>query len=184
MIKRIIVIAFFTGMGQLFSVFALKFISQHGTAEELKSIAEIDSLVLLIMNIIALGLQSAAMRDLALTENWKQKYYDTQSARIMLGFLLAILATMAFVNKYYLLFLCAPILAWSGDYALYARNRAIEGAVISFIRLLVPFSVILAPASGSPSSLVIFPFIVCAKSKAFSASPDCVITTRLSFTLR
>jgi len=156
MIKRIIVIAFFTGMGQLFSVFALKYISQHGSADELKSIAEIDSLVLLIMNIIALGLQSAAMRDLALADSWKEKYTNIQSARITLGFLLTILATMAFINKYYLLFLCAPIFAWSGDYALYARNHAITGAIISFIRLLIPFSVIIVLVKFQSATIPIF----------------------------
>jgi len=48
MLKRIIVIAFFTGMGQLFSVFALKYISQHGSADELKAIAEIDTEIMQI----------------------------------------------------------------------------------------------------------------------------------------
>jgi hypothetical protein len=156
MLKRIIVIAFFTGMGQLFSVFALKFVSQHGSPDELKSIAQIDSLILFIMNVIALGLQSAAMRDLALTDDWKKKYTDIQSARITLGFLLMILAGLAFINKYYLLFLFAPIFAWSGDYALYARNRAVAGSIISFVRLLIPFSVIVILVNYQPQSIPAF----------------------------
>lgn len=140
MLKRIFTIAIITGAGQLFVIFALKYISQNSSPEQVKAIGQIDSLVLFIMNVIALGLQSAAIRDLALTKDWQEKYRQTQSARITMGFLLTVVAILAFINPYYIIFLAAPIFGWSGDYALYARGYPIAGAVVAFTRLLIPFS--------------------------------------------
>jgi hypothetical protein len=153
MLKRIAIVAFFTGSGQLLSVFVLKFLSQHSEISQLRAIAEIDSLVFFIMNVIALGLQSAAMRNLALSPNWEQEYYDAQSARITLGILLTAAAAFAVFNNYYLLFLIAPVLAWSGDYAMYARGYPVAGSIIAFIRLAVPFLSLLAAAYYFPSML-------------------------------
>lgn len=153
MLKRIAIVAFFTGSGQLLSVFVLKFISQYAEVEQLKSIAEIDSLVFFIMNVIALGLQSAAMRNLAQVSNWRQDYHDTQSARTTLGLLLMAAALLSFINQYYLVFLIAPIFALNGDYALYGRGYPVAGSVVAFVRLAVPFSAVLAAAFYYPESL-------------------------------
>lgn len=153
MLKRISIIAFFTGCGQLLSVFVLKYISEHSTVTQLQAIAEIDSLLFFIVSIIALGLQTATMRNLVLTADWKQEYNDAQSARITLGVLLMSVATLAFINQYYLLFLVAPILAWSGDYALYARGHPITGSIIAFIRIAVPFAALLAASTYYPDNL-------------------------------
>jgi hypothetical protein len=153
MLKRILIIAFFTGSGQLLSVFVLKYLAGNSSIAQLKAIAEIDSLVLFIMNLIALGLQSAAMRNLALTPDWKPEYYETQSARITFGLLLMAAAALGLINEYYLLFLVAPVLAWSGDYALYARGYPITGSIIAFVRLAFPFLALLAGALYYPDAL-------------------------------
>lgn len=153
MLKRIAIVAFFTGSGQLLSVFVLKFISQYAEVEQLKNIAEIDSLVFFMMNVIALGLQVAAIRDLAHDDQWEQHYRDTQSARITLGLLLMSAALLSFINPFYLVFLTAPVFAWSGDYALYARGHAVMGAFISFLRLVIPFSALLLAAHFQLPSL-------------------------------
>ena len=153
MLKRILIIAFFTGSGQLLSVFVLKFIAGHSTISQLKAIAEIDSLVFFIVNVIALGLQAAAMRNLVQAADWKQEYHDTQTARTTLGILMIAGAALAFINQYYLLFLIAPILAWSGDYALYARGYPITGSMIAFIRLAFPFAALLIAAVYFPGDL-------------------------------
>lgn len=153
MLKRIAIIAFFTGSGQLLSLFVLKYISRHSNLAQLKSIAEIDSLVFFIMNIIALGLQSAAMRNLAQSGNWREEYYDTQSARVTLGLLLMAGAALYFINPYYIIFLLSPVLAWSGDYALYGRGHPIAGSMIAFVRLALPFSAVLLAALYYPDLL-------------------------------
>jgi hypothetical protein len=70
MLNRILIIAFFTGAGQVFVVFALKYISHRSSPEQMKAIAQIDSLLLFMMNAIALGLQPAAKRNLALADEW------------------------------------------------------------------------------------------------------------------
>src|SRR4026208_1846049 len=105
MLKRIFTIALITGTGQLFVVFALKYISQNSSPEQVKAIGQIDSLILFIMNLIALGLQPAAMRNLALTDDWKQEYLTTQSARLTLSIFIALFAFLAFTDQYYLAFL-------------------------------------------------------------------------------
>jgi len=153
MLKRIFIIALFTGIGQLFIVFALRYISHHSTNDQLKAIAQIDSLVLFLTNAIALGLQPAAMRSLALNTEWKNEYIATQSARLTLGLLLTTLILLAFFNKYYLAFVIAPLLALSGDYAIYGRGYPVRGAIISLIRSIVPFSLIIVFLFYKPESI-------------------------------
>jgi hypothetical protein len=143
MLKRIFTIALLTGAGQVFVIFALKHISQQSSPEQIKAIGQIDSLVLFIMNIIAMGLQPAAMRNLALTDNWEQEYRKTQSARFTLSIFLILLTLLAFTDHYYLAFLLAPLLALSGDYALYGRGSPVKGAVIAFVRAVFPFAIVI-----------------------------------------
>jgi len=153
MIKRLFIISFFTGAGQLFSVFSLKYIAQYAGAEEIKSIAQIDSSVVLILNIIAMGLQTAAMRDLALADDWQQEYRRIQSARMALGLIMLSLCLLAFVNKYYLVFLLSPIIAWNGDYALYARGQSIIASIIAFLKVFIPFGLLLVMVRYMPHQL-------------------------------
>lgn len=154
MLKRIFPIALLTGSGQLFSLFALKYVSRLGSSLDLKAIGQTDSLVLFILNGIALGLQTASMRDLALATDWRQDYHNTQSARLTLSLLLSAGALFAFFNTYYLLFLFAPILAMNGDYALYARSYPIIGAAIGFSRLFLPYGAIVIAAHYRPDQIV------------------------------
>jgi O-antigen/teichoic acid export membrane protein len=153
MLKRIFVIALLTGAGQVFVVFALKYISQNSSPEQVKAIGQIDSLIVFIMNVIALGLQPATMRDLALTDNWKQDYIDTQSARLTLSFFLVAFTLLAFVEPYYLIFFIAPLLALSGDYALYGRGYPVKGAIIALLRAIIPFSILIVFTKIDPSRL-------------------------------
>lgn len=153
MLKRLVYIALYTGLGQLLTIFTLKFLAQQGFSQQLKAIAEIDSLFFFIMTAIALGLQSTAMRDLAQTPDWKEEYHKTQSARFTLGLLLMGLSGFAFFNKYYLIFLLSPMLAWNGDYAMYARGYSITASFIAFLRLLVPFSLLIAFSALNPDNL-------------------------------
>ncbi len=153
MIRRLTVIAFFTGLGQLFTIFALKYVSQFAYATDLKAIAEVDSALQLLLNIVAMGLQSAAMRDLALSTDWKNEFGEIQSARVSLGVLLMLLACFYRFNPFYLVFLFSPIIAWNGDYALYARGNAIAGSIVALIRLLIPFSAIIVLVHVVPGLL-------------------------------
>ncbi|HET6254271.1 MAG TPA: hypothetical protein VFE32_09365 [Puia sp.] len=154
MIKRIATIAILTGAGQLLSIAALKYISQHGTAEQLKSMGEADSLVQLLISLIAAGLQSVAMRNIALSTDWRQEYLDTQSARISFGILLAAVSVLGIVKGNYLIFLIAPLLALSGDYALYGLGHPVVGATVALLRVAVPYSMVIVAARYWPGALV------------------------------
>ncbi len=142
MINRVAIILLITGAGHLFSIFTLKFVSQHCSPEQISAIAGVDAIVLLIIYVIALGLQPVAMRNISISDNWKEEYIKTQSARVTLGIFMAFLSAFAFINPQYLVFLFAPFFALSGDYALYARGYPIAGSLVAFFRLLIPFSLL------------------------------------------
>jgi O-antigen/teichoic acid export membrane protein len=153
MLKKIALIALLTGSGQIFAILVLKLLSKHVAPEQLKAIGQIDSLVFFMTNFIALGLQSVAIRNLALANNWQKEYYSTQQARITLGLFLACLGVLFIVNKYYLLFLLAPVLAMSGDYALYGRGFPVFGSFIAFTRTFIPFLILVLLFFFQPGSL-------------------------------
>jgi hypothetical protein len=142
MIKRLVLIAFFTGTGQLFSVFSLKFIATKISLGSLSALGQMDALLQLSLNIIGLGLQSAVMRDMALKSDWHGIYSNAQSARMVMGLLLMPLSFFAFFNNAYLIFLIAPLLAASGDYALYAVGYSVKGSIMACLRVLVPYGLI------------------------------------------
>lgn len=154
MLKRLVYIALFTGLGQLISIFTLKYLSQSGFSGQLKPLAEIDSIFFFIITIIALGLQPSAMRHLTLTEDWKPAYAETQSARVTFSLVLMALATLSIFNDSYLLFLISPVLALNSDYALYARGFSIMGALIACIRLVIPFSLVILFAQLQPAYIL------------------------------
>jgi hypothetical protein len=139
MIKRLFIISIFTGLGQLFIVGSLKWLGQHGTHLQLTQLAQIDSLFQLIINLIALGLQPAAMRNIALADDWQKEYKATQTARITMGLILLPVSLLALKNPTYGIFIAAPLLALSGDYALYALNRSITATLFAFIRTIAPY---------------------------------------------
>lgn len=150
MIKKIFTIAIFTGAGQLFIIFSLKYISQHSSPEQVKAIGQIDSLVLFMINLIALGLQPAAMRNIALTDEWKNELNQTQSARLVLSLMIAALGFLAFIDLHYLAFLMAPLLALSGEYALYGKGFPVTGSIIAFARSVIPFFLVIIFIQADP----------------------------------
>ena len=68
MLKRLFLIALFTGAGQLFAILILKLVAQKGLSAQLAGLAHVDSLFFFIMNVIAFGLQSVAIRNIALSK--------------------------------------------------------------------------------------------------------------------
>lgn len=143
MIKRIAVTLLFTGTAHLFSIFALKFIAHQTSHKELSEIGEVDSMAQFIIAVIALGLQSAAMRNIATSENWQVEYSRAQTARFTLGLLLVLFCAFAFSSRQYLIFAAAPVFAMNSDYAMYGRGYPIAGAFIAFLRVFVPFLIVI-----------------------------------------
>ena len=150
MLKRIFIVALLTGTGQIAMVFSLKAITRHLNTQQIAAIAQVDALIILLINTIALGLQSVAMRNIVIQENWKIEYKAVQSARITLGSILFLLGFICFIKWEYCTFFLAPLFALSGDYALYAVGKPITGALFACIRLLVPYIFLLLTAYFYP----------------------------------
>jgi hypothetical protein len=157
MIKRLFLTGLLTGGGQLFSIGVLKLLSQKGYTSALTGLGQTDSLYQFLINIIALGLQSAAMRNIALQTDWQPEYAKTQSARMTLALLLLPIGFFAFHTPAYGIFFMVPLLALSGDYALYARGYPIAGSLVSFTRAALPYAFAAAMIWINPS-LILYGF--------------------------
>jgi hypothetical protein len=158
MLNRIFIIAFLTGIGQILSVFVIKSFPYFFSDSEIASIAQIDALIFFMVNVIALGLQSSAMRNIAVSKDWKSEFQQTQSARLSLSFILFSFGLLFFFKWEYSIFFLAPLFAYSGDYALYARGKPVKGALFACIRLIVPYILILIAGYLYPN-LAIYIFI-------------------------
>lgn len=144
MLKRLALVALFTGSAQLATLLALKFLSGSMGAGELKQLGEVDSLINLIINVIGLGLLMSSVRNIAISSDWEREIDLAQEARLTLSLLMIPLAAWGIYNHNYLIFLFAPIFALQADYALYGRSYPVLAAIISFIRVLTPYLGILA----------------------------------------
>jgi len=138
MIPRIALLFAITGAGHIFSIAVLRYIAQRGDASQIAGIGEIDSIIQLMIGLIGFGMQSDAIRNIALYENWEEKYRQAQEARNTLSILLMVLAVIAFKEKSYLCFLMAPLFGASSDYALYARGFSVIASTMAFVRVVAP----------------------------------------------
>lgn len=154
MFNRILVVAFLTGLGHLINLLILKFLSTSIPKGLVAKIGEIDSFILLLVSLLGFGLQLSATRKLAILDDWKQEYYDTQSARLMLSILLMLFAFTGYFVFQNILFLAAPIFALNGDYALYGRGLPKMGAFVSFLRVAIPAVSLLLSAIYFPEFLI------------------------------
>lgn len=139
MLKRLALVALFTGSAQLATLLALKFLAGSLDAGELKQLGEIDSLINLVINVIGLGLLMSSVRNIAISSDWGKEIDLAQQARLTLSLLLLPLAAWGLHNHNYLVFLFAPVFALQADYALYGRSYPVLAAVIAFIRVLAPY---------------------------------------------
>jgi len=139
MIKRLFIVAILTGTGHFVNLISLKFITNHANEATIAFIGELDSLTLLMVSIIAFGLQLSSTRELAiLDKDWQEVYYTTQSARFTLSLFLMLLGGTGFIYTKNYLFFIAPVIALNADYALYGRGKPVLGAMVAFIRVFVP----------------------------------------------
>ncbi|MCB0462026.1 MAG: hypothetical protein R2816_01325 [Flavobacteriaceae bacterium] len=138
MIKRLTIIAIITGIGHLTTLLSLKYISIYIDNNTIALIGELDSLSLLIVSIVAFGLQLSATREIAIADDWQKEYLITQSARFTLSIGLFLLGFTGFYFSKNYLFFMAPIIALNADYALYGRGKPITGAFVALIRILIP----------------------------------------------
>lgn len=143
MVKRLFQIAVLTGSAHVFTLLVLGFLSKNTSPATLAKIGEIDSTFQLLISLLGFGLQLSAVRNIALSINWKPIYYETQQARITLGLLMMPVVLFAFIKSSSWLFLFAPVFALSGDFALYGRGQPVKAAIWAFCRVFIPASVLL-----------------------------------------
>ena len=139
MLKRLTLVALFTGSAQLTTLLALKYLAGSMDAGQLKALGEIDSLVNLIINLIGLGLLMSSVRNIAISPDWGQEIGKAQTARLTLALFMAPLAAWGLYNHNYYIFLFAPVFALQADYALYGRAYPVLASILSFIRVLIPY---------------------------------------------
>ncbi len=154
MIKRLSIVAFFTGTAYVFTVFSLKYLSIWTSASNLKSIGEIDSLVNFIIIVLAAGMLMSTIRNIAISADWKKEFRISQQARFTLGLIVSILALLSFINTNYILFLFAPLIALNGDYALYGRSKPVTASILAFIKVFFPYLVLILMVSFKPEWLL------------------------------
>lgn len=159
MMKRLFWVALFTGTGHLGNLISLKFLKNYTNDSTIAFIGELDSLTLLIVSITAFGLQLSSTREIAIRNNdWQEVYYSTQSARLTMAMLLMLLGLSGFLYTKNYLFFIAPIIALNADYALYGRGKPVLGAMVAFIRVIIPS---LAIIFGSVYFLNSLPLLFC-----------------------
>ncbi len=138
MIKRLFVIGILTGIGHIGTIMSLKFIAKNVANKTIAFIGEIDSFSLMVISIIAFGLQLSTTRQLALLNDWKEEYYSTQSARFTLSLFLMFFGFFGFLFTKNFLFFMAPVFALNADYALYGLGKPVMGAKIALLRIIIP----------------------------------------------
>ena len=143
MLKRLVLVALFTGSAQVTTLIALKFLAGSMDASRLSALGEIDSLLNLIINLIALGLLMSSVRDIALSEDWRGEMAKAQTARLTLALCLIPAAIWSWKNPDYRIFVFAPVIALNADYALYGRAYPVVAAIIAFSRVLLPYVAVL-----------------------------------------
>jgi hypothetical protein len=153
MLKRLTLVAFFTGSAQLSTLLALKYLAGTLTAARLSALGEIDSLINLIVNLVALGLLLSSVRDIALSKEADKEIDKAQTARLTLSLCMIPLAVWGLYHKYYLIFLFAPVFALNADYALYGRSYPVLAAFVSLVRVIVPYLVLLITLPLAPDHI-------------------------------
>jgi hypothetical protein len=154
MLKRLALVALFTGSAQLCTLLILKQLGGSMEPAQLSSLGGIDSLLNLIINIIALGLLMSSVRDLAISPDWQVEMDKAQTARLTLSLFLIPAAAWSLHNQDYFIFLFAPIFALNADYALYGRSYPVLAAVFAFARVLIPYVAVLVTVRLHPAYAV------------------------------
>ncbi|RYY11265.1 MAG: hypothetical protein EOO04_35540, partial [Chitinophagaceae bacterium] len=153
MVKRLLIIATITGLAHVFTVFVLRQLASFAPVLQVRLVGETDSMVNLVIAVIAGGLVMSSVRDFALAEDWKVLYGQSQQARISLGIILMPLALLTFISPAYLVFLISPVLALNGDYLLYGRGKPVLAAVLSFARVFVPSLAVMIASYLAPAAI-------------------------------
>lgn len=140
MIKKIFVVAFLTGFSQIISLISVSFLKSLDQSL-VYDIGNYESLIVIFTAIIALGLQLVTVRNIALSDKWKQILIKSQRDRLSLS-IIVLLCAIAFdfffknIEPETLLFyIVIPLIALNADYSFYGKGEPERGSFLSFLRV-------------------------------------------------
>jgi O-antigen/teichoic acid export membrane protein len=158
MIRRLSIVAGFTGLSHLAAIAALSLVSGHVGPEVIGTVGIIEATFLFLVTVISFGLQLSSTRYIAISEDWSGRYRAAQTARLALSLGIVGGAALAYActrDARYLLYGGAPAIALNGDYALYGRGKAEYAAAVSFLRGLMPAAVLAVAGIWYPHYLLV-----------------------------
>ena len=152
MIKKFFIVAFLTGFSQIISLVSVGFLKTLDQSL-VYDIGNFESLIVVFTAIISLGLQLVTVRDIALSDKWKQILLDSQRDRLTFSFLvlISVLSVDLFFKRLefdsLLFYVVIPLIALNADYSFYGKGEPERGAFLSFLRvgilsIFIIFSVI------------------------------------------
>lgn len=129
---------FLTGAGYTVTLIYTYILINKASPESISQVNIYESYLTIISGLVSLGVVQDAARKIASDESsWKTHYYQTQGFRMTLSLIISGLSGILYLlthNELYLLGLSSIAIAMSGDFALYATNKAIKGSIVAFIR--------------------------------------------------
>ncbi len=139
-VKRFIIVASLTGFAQIISLVSVGFLKKLDQSL-VYDIGNYESLIVVFTAIISLGLQIVTVRDIAISDKWKDILLNSQKDR--LTFSLLILVSVLFVDLIFktieienmLFYVVIPLIALNSDYSFYGKGEPEKGAFLSFVRV-------------------------------------------------
>lgn len=154
MVKRLLIIGSLTGAAHISTVFVLKRLTGYVPLTSVRMIGELDSVFNFIISVLAAGLLMTSVRDIAISENWRERYQQAQQARFTLSIFLCLPAMFGFFTPQYFFLVSAPIFALNGDYALYGKGQPVAASMLAFLRVFIPASAMFICSFYRPSEVI------------------------------
>jgi len=141
MVRRIFLVALFTGSAQLISLATISYVIRNLGEQFSGFMGIIDSTVLIIAAVASFGIQLSVNRNVAIQKHWGSNYHLAQSARLSVSLLVIVFAFGSYLlnwDQTKLIYFAAPLIALNGDYALYGNGLPVQAARLSFFRVAIP----------------------------------------------
>ncbi|NAS31625.1 hypothetical protein GTQ40_11630 [Flavobacteriaceae bacterium R38] len=146
MFKKIFLVGILNLFSQGLSFVIFSWIAKLSEEDFISTLGVVDSYMWNSITLVSFGIIQIATRDIVLSENWSDIIKKTQATKLSMGLLIMLFGIIAFgvIGKdKYLILLLVPFFSLSLDYALIARGKVVQAALLGFIRTLLPITVLL-----------------------------------------
>ena len=195
--KNVFLTFFFTGVGYAATLTYTYVIIAFAPNESVGDFNRYESFLVIVASFVSLGVVQDATRRIALYSiSWGDVYKEAQNLRLLISFGVSILCLVVFFvtnQSIYLLGIVSVFVAMSGDYALYALGRPIEGSLAAMLRSLIYCFVLVGCVFLSQSlnlvqvaAAAISGYVVCGYyvskrlSRSYFFRPKSKVTTKIS----